>query len=1005
MKKNLQIITFLLFVIIFFMSVSVQAQSGRIFGTVTDEDTGELLPGAGVYLKGTSLGAATDFGGNYSIVNVPPGTYTVVAQYLGYEDKSMNIQLGPRQRMELNVQLKFKVLESEEVLITAQAKGQLQAINQQLSSTGITNIVSADRIQEVPDANAAESVGRLPGISIKRSSGEGNEIVVRGIQPRLNLVTINGIGMPSTNENNTAVGLAGISQYMLSGIEVRKSLRAEDDANVVGGIVDLKLATAPKGLQGDVILDGMYSGLTKDIGSYRSSINLSNRFFNDNLGVIGQINIERADRTNNALQAGFNRDTRTENNRGVFLTNGNFQKNDIIRNRYGATILLDYKLPKGKIQANAIYNKLDEDRWEKNDKYNVDAGSRGANKDMRSVLDKNYTLINSFSLETEILGMATFDVGAAYTTGNREGYTNAMSFVYDINLQPPISQAFLQNTYGKIAYDLVPSILDTGSFANNYKISRMFKEDREFNENEGTFQANLKVPVSINNQLSGFVKIGTKMRIKNREFNYEYDGDAGGIYGGDSDILIEILRDNPEINWPFKWENRPGNKNELPAYPLFEDGGPEDILDSKFAINNFAQRKWVDQIINRAKAANWANLPQWFQKISSDLANDYDGNEKLYAGYMMAEFSWGKALTLNTGLRYEREVTEYSGFGVVDIPSSVNDILDTLKDVKRTNEYFLPSATLRVNYSDWGDVRLAYSKSLARPEYYAFIPHYSADIRKSLSGTTQAGYFTAASGSAGNIHLDPALSNNFDLIFSFYQNYIGFFSVSGFYKEIEKFFYQANFEVIDQAVDNQILKDNNYNFDVPKGQYINIWQNLDQTSFIRGIELDWQTNFWYLPVPFNGIVLGVNYSKISSRANYYTPQKIKVVTGPGRFDFYEARLDSFQTQSLVDQPNDILNLSVGYDYKDFSMRVAYNFQGKTLSYKSNYVETDGYTHGYSRLDLSLRQKLPLKGLSVQFLLSNLTEEADMSYTYTKQYNNSEQYYGMTGSLGIRYEFN
>ena len=86
------------------------------------------------------------------------------------------------------------------------------------------------------------------------------------------------------------------------------------------------------------------------------------------------------------------------------------------------------------------------------------------------------------------------------------------------------------------------------------------------------------------------------------------------------------------------------------------------------------------------------------------------------------------------------------------------------------------------------------------------------------------------------------------------------------------------------------------------------------------------------------------------------------------------------------------------------MRLAYNFQGKTLSWKSDYVESDAYTQDYSRLDLSVRQKLPIEGLSVQFLLSNLTEEVDMSYTYTKDYNNNEQYYGMTGSLGIRYEF-
>ena len=57
----------------------------------------------------------------------------------------------------------------------------MQAINQQLSSTTIKNIVSKNEIQELPEANAAEAVGRLPGVSLERSGGEGNKVVIRGM--------------------------------------------------------------------------------------------------------------------------------------------------------------------------------------------------------------------------------------------------------------------------------------------------------------------------------------------------------------------------------------------------------------------------------------------------------------------------------------------------------------------------------------------------------------------------------------------------------------------------------------------------------------------------------------------------------------------------------------------------------------------------------------------------------------------------------------------------------
>lgn len=970
---------YLISMVLFFSTQSLVAQgTGAIKGRVFDKETGSALAGASVVVQGTSFGAAANLEGEYNVAHVPSGKQTLNISYIGYQTLTVQVNVVENEVLKQDFGLSVQSIEGEAVIITAQARGQNAAINQQLTTTGITSVVSSARIQELPDANAAESIGRLPGISLIRSSGEGNEIVVRGIQPRLNLITINNIRMPSTNEYNTSVGLAGLSQYLLGGIEVRKSLKAEDDADVVGGIVDLKLATAPPGLQGDAILEGTYNGLTKDVGSYKSSVSVSDRFFDDKLGVIGQLNMEKADRTNHALSAGFNRDTRTVGNQGVFLTNGNFQKNDIIRDRFGATILLDYKLPQGKIQISSIYNNFDEDRWERNYVFNVASGSINMNKEMRSVKENNYSLINGISLETEIFESAVLDAGASYTSGHRDGDSKNIQFLYDARLQPPIAPEFYQSTFGKTAYDITPYIRDT---ATNYYISRLNMNEKKFKQDEATFQTNIKMPFTCSDQLSGYVKFGGKIRLKDRNYNYEEDGDLGGIYGGDEAINIQIINDNPEFTW------RPHQASQaVEASPLYAEGS-DKILEDRVELKAFGQRRWVEQLIDRAKASNWANLQLWYQPRASDVSNDYDGKEKLYAGYAMTELNWGRDVTVNAGLRYEKEETKYNGWGVYDLPSA-SDELYPLDYVTRTNEYFLPSVTLRYNYSEWGDVRGAYSQSLARPEYYAFIPHYNADLRRSFSST------------AGNTHLEPAVSSNFDLILTFHDNHVGLFTVGGFYKEIEKFFYQANFEVIDEATDNKLHE---YNFAVPKGQYINVWRNLEKTSYIRGIEIDWQTNFWYLPSPLNGIVLSVNYSKIASKAFYYNFRKEQIKDDRGRV-ISESRIDTFQTQALTDQPNDIFNLSVGYDFKDLSVRLAYYFQGKTLAYKTLYVETDSYRKNYSRWDLTVRQKLPIKGLSVQFLLSNITEVADMSYTYTDRYNNNEQYYGMTGSLGLRYEF-
>ena len=118
--------------------------------------------------------------------------------------------------------------------MTAQAKGQMDAINRQLNARSIVNIISSDRIQELPDANAAESVARVPGVSIKREGGEGNKVVIRGLSPKYNAITVEGTRLPSTDPDDRSTDLSKISQYVLDGIEVTNAGTPDQDADVLG---------------------------------------------------------------------------------------------------------------------------------------------------------------------------------------------------------------------------------------------------------------------------------------------------------------------------------------------------------------------------------------------------------------------------------------------------------------------------------------------------------------------------------------------------------------------------------------------------------------------------------------------------------------------------------------------------------------------------------------------------------------------------------------------------
>jgi hypothetical protein len=232
------------------ISQSMLAQgSGSIRGRVYDKKTGEPLPGANVTIPNTALGAATGLEGSYAIRNIPASRQKIRAAYIGYVPVTADVEIIADSVLEKDFRLVAQSLTGEEVVVTAQAQGQNSAINQQLASNTIANIVAADRIKELPDVNAAESVGRLPGVSISRSGGEATQVAIRGLSPKYNTVTINGVVVPATGGDDRSVDLSLISSSMLDGIELKKANTADMDADVLGGTVDLKLREAGDQLQ------------------------------------------------------------------------------------------------------------------------------------------------------------------------------------------------------------------------------------------------------------------------------------------------------------------------------------------------------------------------------------------------------------------------------------------------------------------------------------------------------------------------------------------------------------------------------------------------------------------------------------------------------------------------------------------------------------------------------------------------------------------------------------
>ena len=339
-----------------------------ISGYVTDTKSEQSLIGANIYIEGTSLGSATDEKGYYKITSVNEGTYTIKVSYIGYETLTDTIQLD--QTSELldgknftkDFKLNYTTIEGNEVTVTAQAKGQMAAINKQLNAKSLVNIISSDRIRELPDANAAETVARVPGVSIQREGGEENKVSGKGLSPKYNSVTVNGVKLASTDNENRSTDLSMISQYMLDGIEVTKAGTPDLDSDVLGGTVNFLLRKARPGFHYNVVGQGMHNGLKDEFKDTKLILDVSNRFFNNRIGVLGQIDLENRNRSSNELGTTYNLMGEQLDSVNT-LTLESLNLNDIIRinDRENRLFVFDVNIPNGNISYSNLNSTIDKD--------------------------------------------------------------------------------------------------------------------------------------------------------------------------------------------------------------------------------------------------------------------------------------------------------------------------------------------------------------------------------------------------------------------------------------------------------------------------------------------------------------------------------------------------------------------------------------------------------------------------------------------------------------------
>jgi len=980
--------------LVFAQDEKPQTQPGTVRGVITDALNKEALIGVNVVVMETSLGTATDIEGQFRIVGIPARALNMKITCIGYEPQVIKIDFSKTKDVTINIQLKPAVIQGEEVVVTAQASGQNAAINQQVSSQNIMNVVSAARIQALPDANAAESIGRLPGVSLMRSGGEATQIVIRGLEPKYNVITIDGVEIASTGSasnsgdrntindrvNNRSTDLSMISSTMLRGIEVTKTATPDRDAAVLGGTVNFDIKEAKASSTGaptvSLLAQGGYNDLSNMYNDYKFVGSVEQRFFDDQFGVFAQAIVERANRTADGLTVNYyipNKDTQPDITAISNIEPGYDQR---VRQRYDGTLVLDYQMPDGRISLmNLVSNgKTTSERYSQY--YDVQGNTikyytTSTPNTMNVIANLLHFEKRLFTIKMDVKFSHSYSENISPNTWDI-GFTQYGSNTGTLPFSDSPNQ-IAQFAYGKTRYDTL--MIDN----NNW--SQSFSKQRDV-----AVSVDLERGFTLSDFISATVKIGGTYKYTTRYYNY--DGGGGNLFGSIAMPVRQLILQK------FPWLMQAPyylNANAVEDFPITAFLNPSfrfgKFLKGDYAMNCGTNIDLLSQIMDIAKnygeslkgAPSGGSNP-FVPDVYGSLANDYSGNERRYAEYFMATVNIGSWITLVPGVRYQALQTSYSAHRFYNA-SAPNPFPSTLPHIDTTiteyHGYWLPDASLKFDPFTWLSMRVAYTNTLAYPDYRAIIP--IIDV-------------FSASANWNNVDLKPARSKNYDFQISIYSNEIGLLAVSYFKKQIDDLIFSQSSYISDPSKYPGLPS---YTKGFGLTTYINNTNRVD----VNGIESEWQTHFWYLPAPLNGLVLNVNYTHLFTGANYpYT-----YYTNSG-FPFYKSiYVDTSYSDRLIDQPNDIVNLSVGYDYNSFSILVSLISQTNIFNSTNFYNSLRSDKNKYLRWDIAGKQGLPWFGLEVFFDINNLNSEEDTYTIRGSGFPNSISDYGLTADLGIRWK--
>jgi len=705
----------------------------------------------------------------------------------------------------------------EEVVIVG-LKGSLQrGMDVKRDAGGVVDSISAEGIGKFPDTNLAESLQRIPGVSIDRSGGEGQSITVRGFGPQFNTVLINGRQIASESQTR-GFSFDTVATELVSGIDVHKTANVTQQSGGIGSTVNIRTARPfdTMGLNIAGSIKGSYEENSEETTPMVSGL-ISNTFADDTIGVLLQVSRQERDvRIDSARTDGWLENVGIPQSE---LNGGAGAKGNIFSPR-------NYDLRVGteereRTNANLVL------QWQATD--NVEA-----------TLDYLYS---DFDIENE-----TTSYGHWFTAPNIENaVTDANGTVIDLYQEVGLATDFHAKTFSRLT-----ETDDFGLNVNwnvNESLSLSFDAHRSTAEREanngGEDQLSLigyanRVRFQSDNKTlpwaSGFQAANPDIYSGQQELDGEAYNPAV-TPDGVSDYL-DPANGRAHVMLRRGWEVE-DEVDQFKIDGIWDEGSTQGLVAAKFGVAYSNQTKDLTRWDNEGEGIHCTfcgypddpDIPDEFQRVfdaGSDFLeevggsgrtparwlqhdgeqqfaylesvsgldfdaverdNSYSVEEETLAAYLDIEMAGelaGMPLSMIAGVRYEETDVTVDG---TEAPIESLVVLDETEmlatygpasPISAETDYnkLLPAVSLKLDVTDEWVARFAASRTITRPTLSSMAPVTN------IGTTRQGGNLTATS---GNPALKPFESDNLDLSLEYYYGDTSYVSLGYFQKNVSNF--------------------------------------------------------------------------------------------------------------------------------------------------------------------------------------------------------------------------